>query len=71
VTYRVLMSTINEAAAVVQLGTADAGTVDEIFQKNPRGREGRLTCPIPLVRRPVASRTVLEVPGQGITTVQK
>jgi 3-hydroxyacyl-CoA dehydrogenase len=32
VTNRVLMSTINEAAAVVQLGTADAGTVDEIFQ---------------------------------------
>jgi 3-hydroxybutyryl-CoA dehydrogenase len=32
VTNRVLMSTINEAATVVQLGTADAATVDQIFQ---------------------------------------
>lgn len=32
VTNRVLMSTINEAATVVQEGTADAATVDQIFQ---------------------------------------
>lgn len=37
----------------------------------PRGREGCPTCPIPLVRCPVASRTACEVPGQGITSVYK
>ncbi|MDU0289576.1 3-hydroxyacyl-CoA dehydrogenase family protein [Saccharothrix longispora] len=33
VTNRVLMATINDAATVVQEGTADAATVDEIFQR--------------------------------------
>jgi 3-hydroxybutyryl-CoA dehydrogenase len=33
VTNRVLMLTVNEAAGVVERGTADAATVDEIFQE--------------------------------------